>query len=138
MRLAGLDHPCFAGLGLAHGLGVDAGSLAHPGLGEPAGAVVVQLPVVLQHPDLAGQGQQPLGVRALVHDDPAGAGGQQPGGLAVVAQAFDGLGGDDDLDADVADPLGQVDGVSTPEARAENSSRTSRASSPSRGLRPVA
>jgi len=28
----------------------------------------------------------------------------------VVAQAFDGLGGDHDLDADVADPLGQVDG----------------------------
>jgi hypothetical protein len=28
----------------------------------------------------------------------------------VVAQALDALGGDHDLDADVADPLGQVDG----------------------------
>jgi hypothetical protein len=30
--------------------------------------------------------------------------------LAVVAEAFDRLGDDDDLDADVADPLGRVDG----------------------------
>jgi hypothetical protein len=32
----------------------------------------------------------------------------------VVAEAFDRLGGDDDLDADVADPLGQVDGAVHP------------------------
>ena len=82
--LAGLDHPGLAGLGLADGLGVDAGPVAHAGLGEPAGAVVVQLPVVLQGPDHPGQGQQPLGVRALVDHDPAGTGGERPGGLAVV------------------------------------------------------
>jgi hypothetical protein len=34
--------------------------------------------------------------------------------LAVVAQALDGLGGDDHLDADVTDPLGQVDGTVHP------------------------
>jgi hypothetical protein len=107
--LAGLDHPGLARLGLAHGLGVDAGPLPHAGLGQPPGAVEVQLPVVLQHPHLPGQGQQPLRVGTLVHDHPAGARGQQPGGLVVVTEALDGLGGDDDLDADVADPLGQVD-----------------------------
>jgi hypothetical protein len=64
---------------------------------------------VLQAADHPGQGQQPLGVRALMHDHPAGAGGQQPRGLAVVAQALDRLGGDHDLDADVTDALGQVD-----------------------------
>ena len=101
------------------GLGVDPGPVPHAGLGEPPGAVVVQLPVVLQGADHPGQGQQPLGVGALVDHDPAGTGGQQPGGLAVVAEAFDALGGDHDLDADVADPLGQVDGASRrPEARA--------------------
>jgi hypothetical protein len=45
----------------------------------------------------------------MVDHDPAGAAGEQSGGLAVVAEAFDALGGDDDLDADVADALGQVD-----------------------------
>ena len=108
--LAGLDDPGLARLGLADGLGVDAGSLPHAGLGEASGTVEVELPVVLQDPLLAGQGQQALRVGALVHDHPARTRGQQPGGLAVIAQALDALGGDDDLDADVADPLGQVDG----------------------------
>jgi len=49
-----------------------------------------------------------------VHDDPASAAGQQPGGLAVVAQALDALGGNDDLNADVAHALGQVDGAVHP------------------------
>ena len=66
---------------------------------------------MLQGADHPGQGEQPLGVGTLVDHDPAGTGGQQPGGLPVVAEAFDRLGGDDDLDADVADPLGQVDGA---------------------------
>ena len=98
-------------------------------LAKPPGAVVVQLPVVLQHPHLAGQGQQPLGVRALVDDDPAGAGGQQPGRLAVVAEALDALGGDHDLDADVADALGQVDGAS-PRPRPGRRTRPGRAGRP--------
>jgi len=50
-RLAGLDDPGLAGLGLADGLGVDAGSFPHAGLGEPSGTVEVQLPVVLQGAD---------------------------------------------------------------------------------------
>ena len=99
--LPGLDDPGLTGLGLADGLGVDAGSFPHADLGEPSGAVEVQLPVVLQHPLLAGQGQQPLRVRALLDHDPAGAAGQQAGRLAMVPQAFHALGGDDDLDADV-------------------------------------
>jgi len=44
-----------------------------------------------------------------VHNDPTGACGQQPRRLAMVAQPFDALGGDHDLDADVAHALGQVD-----------------------------
>jgi hypothetical protein len=36
-RLAGLDDPGLAGLGLAHGLRVDAGPLPHAGLGQPPG-----------------------------------------------------------------------------------------------------
>jgi hypothetical protein len=59
--LAGLDDPALTGLGLADLLGVDAGPLPHPGLGQPPGAVQVQLPVMLQHPHLAGQGSY-LGV----------------------------------------------------------------------------
>jgi hypothetical protein len=109
--MAGLDDPCFAGLGLAHLLRVDPRPLSHAGLGQPARAVEVQLPVVLQHPHLPGQREQPLGVGALLDHDSAGAAGEQPGGLAVVAQALDALGGDDDLDADVAHALGQVDGA---------------------------
>jgi hypothetical protein len=66
---------------------------------------------VLQGADHPGQGQQPLRVRALVDHDPAGTGGQQPRGLTVIAQPLDALGGDDNLDADVAHPLGQVDGA---------------------------
>jgi hypothetical protein len=65
---------------------------------------------VLQDPLLPGQGQQPLRVRALLHHDPAGAAGQQPRRLTVVAQAFHALGRNHDLDADVAQPLGEVDG----------------------------
>src|SRR4029450_7943794 len=42
---------------------------------------------------------------------PARGGGQEAGGWAVVPEALDGLGGNDDLDADVTDPLGQVDGA---------------------------
>ena len=82
----------------------------HAGLGKPPGAVEVRLPVVLQYPHLPGQGQQPLRVGTLMHDHPASARGEKPGGLAVVAEAFDGLGGDDDLDSNVAHALGQVDG----------------------------
>jgi hypothetical protein len=74
--LAGLDDPGLAGLGLAHGLRVDAGPLPHAGLGQPPGAVVVQLPVVLQDRHLPGQSQQPLRVGALLHHDPAGAAAQ--------------------------------------------------------------
>jgi hypothetical protein len=62
--LAGLDDPCFAGLGLADGLGVDPWPLPHASLGEAAGAVEVQLPVVLQHPPLAGPVEQ-LGYRPV-------------------------------------------------------------------------
>jgi hypothetical protein len=101
-------------------------------LASPRGAVEVQLPVVLQSADLTGQREELLRVGALLHDDPAGTGSEQAGRLAVVAEPLDRLGGDHDLDADVANPLGQLMAESTPEARAENSSRTSRASSPSR------
>jgi hypothetical protein len=136
--LAGLDDPRLTRLGLADGFGVDPWPLPHAGLGQPAGAVEVQVPVVLQHPLLPGQREQPLRVGALLHNDPTGACGQHPRRLAMVAQPFNALGGDHHLDADVADTLGQVDRRVHPEARAENWSRTSRASSPSRGLRPVA
>jgi hypothetical protein len=60
---------------------------------------------------IPGQREEPLRIRALLDHDPTGAGGQEPRGLAVIAQPFDALGGDHDLDADVADPLGQVDGA---------------------------
>jgi hypothetical protein len=43
--------------------------------------------------------------------------------LAVVAEALDGLGGDDHLDADVADPLGQVDVLERPRPPVEGTSR---------------
>ena len=76
--LAGLDDPGFAGLGPQRTCSrIDARPVPHPGLGEPPGTVEVQLPVVLKDPLLAGQGQQPLGVRALMHDDPARAGGEE-------------------------------------------------------------
>ena len=93
---------------------------------------------MLQDPLLAGQGQEPLGVRALVHDDPAGTGGQQSGSLAVVAQALDRLGGDDDLDADVADPLGQVDGAVHARGQSRGLVQDEQGVFALAGLRPVA
>ena len=49
-------------------------------------------------------------VRALLHDDPTGAAGQQPRRLAVVPEALDRLSSNHNLDADVPQPLDQVDG----------------------------
>ena len=68
--LTGLDNPGLARLGLADSLGVDPRPLPHTRLGQPPGAVVVQLPVVLQSADHPGQGQEALGVGALVDHDP--------------------------------------------------------------------
>jgi hypothetical protein len=58
--------------------------------------------------------------------------------LAVVAQAFDRLGGDDDLDADVADPLGQVDGRVHPGGEGGELVQDQQGVLALAGLRPVA
>jgi hypothetical protein len=52
-----------------------------------------------------------LGVGGLVQHQPPTDGVQQPPLLAFVAQPFGGLGAEDDRDADVAEALGQVDGL---------------------------
>jgi hypothetical protein len=46
-----------------------------------------------------------------VQDQSAADGVQQPPLLALIAQAFGGLGPEDDRDADVAEPFGKVDGL---------------------------
>ena len=108
---AALDEERLAGVELADLVGVDPGPVGHVHAGLAGWPPGIQLPGLLGHPDGAGELHQAVGVGGLVQDQPAADGVEQPPLLALVAEAFGGLGAEDDRDADIAEAFGEVDGL---------------------------
>jgi hypothetical protein len=110
-RAAGLDEEGLAGMQLADLVGVDPGPVGHVDPGLAGRSPGVELPGLLGHPDGAGQLDEPARVGGLMQDQPTPDRMQQPPLLALIPKAFRGLGAEDDRDADVAEPFGEVDGL---------------------------
>jgi hypothetical protein len=108
---AAVDYERLAGLQLADLVGVHPRPVGHVQAGLPGWPPRVQLPGLLRRPNGARELHQGVGVGGLVQDQPPTNCVEESPLLAFVAEAFGRLGAEDDRDADVAEALGQVDGL---------------------------